>query len=336
LNSFVQFLAEQEWEEGYPSRIINPERRKPFLDYLKRVRKMPIMTSADSLISGGYTAYSKPTLALSILRESILGRENFDFAFKQYARRWMFKRPTPYDLFRTIEDASGRDLDWFWNGWFYSTDHVDIAVNNLTRYTLETRDPEIDKARKREKRDELSTPLVQQRNRSIKKLVERKPELKDFYNQFDELAVVPGDRTAYEKLLKSLKPEEKQLLKIKGHFYAVEFENVGGVVMPLILEVAHTDGTSRTLRLPAEIWRKGDREISKLIISRKPIASIEFDPGDELADLDRHNNRFPRLPMEKTFRLQKSKKEKNPMQKAIEANKKAEDEKKKAEGEKKR
>lgn len=328
LNSFVQFLAEQEWEEDYPSRIINPSRRQPFLAYLKRVRKMPIMTTADSLISGGYNAYSKPTLALSILRESILGRENFDFAFKQYARRWMFKRPTPYDLFRTMEDASGRDLDWFWNGWFYSTDHVDIAVNNLTRYTLETRDPEIDKARARKKRDELPIPLIRERNKSIEKLVERKPELKDFYNDFDELAVVPGDQTAYEKLLKGLEPEEKQLLQTKGHFYAVEFENVGGVVMPLILEVAHTDGTHRTLRLPAEIWRHGDREISKLIVSRKPIASIEFDPGDELADGDRYNNRFPRLPMEKTFRLQKSKKEKNPMQKAIEHRKK-QDEKKK-------
>lgn len=322
LNSFVQFLAEQEWEEDYPSRIISAERRQPFLDYLKRVRKMPIMTTADSLISGGYTAYSKPTLALSILRESILGRENFDFAFQQYARRWMFKRPTPYDLFRTMEDASGRDLDWFWNGWFYSTDHVDIAVKNLTRYTLETRDPEVDKLRKREKRDQLPVPLTRKRNQPIEKLVERKPELKDFYNDYDELAILPGDRTAYEKLLKGLKPEEKKLLKTKGHFYVVEFENIGGVVMPLILEITHTDNSKRSLRLPAEIWRHGGREISKLIVSRQPIASIEFDPGDELADLDRHNNRFPRLPREKTFRLQKPKKEKNPIQKAVEHKKK--------------
>lgn len=322
LNSFVQMLAEQEWEDGYPSRIFSPERRPAFLAYLRRVNKMPIMTSADSLISGGNNAYSKPTLALSILRESILGRENFDFAFKQYARRWMFKRPTPYDFFRTMEDASGRDLDWFWNGWFYSSDHVDIAVKNLTRYTLETRDPEIDNVRKRAKREALPTPVIQERNKSIEKLVERKPELKDFYDKYDKLTVVPGDKTTYEKLLKDLTSEEKELLSTEGNFYVVEFENIGGVVMPLILEIVYTDGSNESLRLPAEIWRKGSREISKLLVSPKEIASIEFDPGDELADLDRHNNRFPRLPMEKTFRLTKEKKVKNPQQKAIELEKK--------------
>jgi hypothetical protein len=316
LNSFVQFLAEQEWEENYPSRILDPARRKPFLEYLHRVRKMPIMTTADSLISGGYTAYSKPTLALSILRESILGRENFDFAFQQYAQRWMFKRPTPYDFFRTLEDASGQDLDWFWRGWFYSTDHVDIAVRNLTRYTLETRDPAIDKARQRTKRDALPVPVMREGNRDLPKLVDEKPELKDFYNAYDDLAVLPGDQKTYEKLLKDLEPEEKDLLKTKGNFYVVEFENIGGVVMPLILEIEHADGSRRSLRLPAEIWAKGDRIISKLLLSRQKIRSIEFDPRDELADLDHSNNRFPRLPAEKTFQLQNPKKEKNPMQKA--------------------
>ncbi len=322
LNSFVQFLSEQEWEDEYPSRIIDPARRKAFMSYLSRERKMPIMTTADSLISGGYNAYSKPTLALSILRESILGRENFDFAFKQYAQRWMFKRPTPYDLFRTLEDASGRDLDWFWRGWFYSTDHVDISVRNLTRYTLETRDPKIDKARERKKRDASPTPVIRERNNSIEKLVDRKPQLKDFYDDYDELAVLPGDEEDYRKLLIKLDDDEKSLLKTRGHFYVIEFENVGGVVMPLILEIAHTDGTKRTLRLPAEIWRQGDKVISKLILSEKEIASVEFDPRDELADVDRHNNRFPRRTIEKTFKLQKDKKDKNPMQKTREAEKK--------------
>ena len=322
LNSFVQFLAEQEWEENYPSRILDPARRAPFFDYLQRVNKMPIMTTADSLISGGYNAYSKPTLALSILRESILGRENFDFAFQQYARRWMFKRPTPFDLFRTMEDASGRDLDWFWRGWFYSTDHVDIAVKKFTRYRLDTRDPKVEKAEKRRQRDAHPTPVMREKNRSIEKLVERDPALKDFYNNYDDLVVMPGDKSAYEKLLKGLKPEEKKLLQSKGNFYLVEFENVGGVVMPLILDIEHTDGTHRSLRLPAEVWRYGSQDLSRFIVSKKEIRSIEFDPKDELADVNRENNVFPRKPETKTFRLQKKPKEKNPMQKAATTEKK--------------
>ena len=138
--------------------------------------------------------------------------------------------------------------------------------------------------------------------------------MKDFYNAYDDLAVLPGDQKTYEKLLKDLEPEEKDLLKTKGNFYVVEFENIGGVVMPLILEIEHADGSRRSLRLPAEIWAKGDRIISKLLLSRQKIRSIEFDPRDELADLDHSNNRFPRLPAEKTFQLQNPKKEKNPKQ----------------------
>ncbi len=318
LNTFVELLAEEEWDNQFPSSIVEPQRRAAFYTYLQRANKMPIMTTADSLISGGYTAYAKPTLALNILRETILGRENFDFAFKQYARRWMFKRPTPYDFFRTMEDASGRDLDWFWRGWFYSTDHVDIAIENVTRYTLETRDPEIDKARARKKRDEQIPPLIRKRNEKIKKLVDRSPDLKDFYDKYDELAVLPGDKVAYEKLLKGLKPDEKELLKTKGHFYVIDFQNLGGVIMPLPLEIEYADGTKQNLQLPAEVWRLGSRQISKLILSRKEIKSVLLDPRDEIADVDRHNNRFPRLPMEKTFRLQKPPKTKNPMQKARE------------------
>ncbi|MGB0579302.1 MAG: M1 family metallopeptidase [Limisphaerales bacterium] len=322
LNSFVQFLAEQEWEEDYPSRILDPSRRAPFLGYLQRVNKMPIMTTADSLISGGYNAYSKPTLALSILRESILGRENFDFAFQQYARRWMFKRPTPYDLFRTMEDASGQDLDWFWRGWFYSTDHVDIAVKKFTRYRLDTLNPEIEKAEKRKQRAALPTPVIREKNRPIEKLAEHNPALKDFYNDHDDLAVLPGDRESYTKLLKGLKPEEKQLLQTKGNFYLVEFENIGGIVMPLFLKIEHTDGTHRSLRLPAEIWRYGSSDLARFIVSKKEIRSIEFDPQDELADVNRENNVFPRRPETKTFRLQKTPKAKNAMQKANAAKKK--------------
>ncbi|MCP4786899.1 MAG: M1 family metallopeptidase [Fuerstiella sp.] len=129
MNSFIQFLTEQEWEDAYPSRILRPDRRKKMRAYLLRGDVRPIMSAADDLIDGGHNAYAKPTLALTVLRESVLGREQFDFAFKEYANRWKFKRPTPFDFFRTMEESSGRDLDWFWRSRFYSTDHVDISID---------------------------------------------------------------------------------------------------------------------------------------------------------------------------------------------------------------
>lgn len=323
LNSFVQFLSEHEWSDDYPTRLTDPARRKGFYSYLQQANKMPIMTTADSLISGGYNAYTKPTQALIILRETILGREVFDFAFKEYANRWKFKRPTPYDFFRTIEDASGRDLDWFWRGWFYSTDHVDISIADVSRFTLDTRDPSVEKARQRTKRDEGSEPLTVERNRSIKKRVDRIPELKDFYDDHDELAVVPHEKEAFAKLIKALQPQERELLKTQGHFYVVDLENIGGVVMPVILEVEFVDGKKRTLRIPAEIWRRNGERVSRLLHSRKEIRTVRLDPRDETVDLDRRNNVFPRRMKEETFRLQKSPKSKNAMQRANEAKAKA-------------
>lgn len=328
LNSFVQFLSEQEWSEDYPTRLTDPERRKGFYAYLQQANKMPIMTTADSLISGGYNAYTKPTQALIVLRETILGRKDFDFAFKEYANRWKFKRPTPYDFFRTIEDASGRDLDWFWRGWFYSTDHVDIAITDVSRHILDTRDPAIEKARQRTRREAAPESLIVERNRSIKKRVDRVPELKDFYDDYDELAVVPHEKEAFTKLLKGLEPEERELLETKGHFYVVDLENIGGVVMPVILEVEFVDGKRHTLRIPAEIWRRNGEKVSRLLHSKKEIRSVTLDPRDETVDVDRRNNVFPRQMKEETFRLQKTPKTKNPMQRE----KESEARKKKAKG----
>ena len=314
LNSFVQFLAEQEWEDSYPSRTIRPDRKKQMHAYLKRTDIRPIMSAADNLIDGGHNAYGKPTLALTILRESVLGREQFDFAFKEYANRWKFKRPTPFDFFRTIEESSGRDLDWFWRGWFYSTDHVDVSIERVRRFRLDTRNPEVEKQHKREDRDLATPSLAEQRNRDIPKRVDQSDELNDFYTNFDDLAVLPAERDSYRSLLEDLTLREKELLQTKGNFYVVDFKNLGGVVMPLVLEIKYTDDTNRTVRMPAEIWRLNGEQISKLIFTQKKIASITVDPNDEMADADRHNNRFPRLPIEESFQLQKTKKSKNPIQ----------------------
>ena len=314
LNSFVQLLAEQEWEEFYPSRIIRADRRSRLYNYLKSDNKRPIMSAADNLIDGGHTAYSKPTLALMVLRESILGREEFDFAFKRYANRWKFKRPTPFDLFRTMEEATGRDLDWFWRGWFYSTEHVDIAVTSLQQFKLDTRNPDLNASQKRSERADTPVPVIVQKNKPLPKRVDSGGDLRDFYTDFDELSVLPDDRKAYKDLLEKLEPFEKDLLQTRGNFYLVEFENRGGVVMPLLLEFRYTDGTKRQLRIPAEVWRLSDRTVSKLFFTTKQIAQVVLDPQDETADLDRTNNMFPRETKPATFQLQKDKKKRNPMQ----------------------
>ncbi|MCA9124407.1 MAG: M1 family metallopeptidase [Planctomycetales bacterium] len=314
LNSFVQFLAEQEWEASYPSRPIRPDGKRSMQEYMKRTDVRPIMSDADNLIFGGHNAYGKPTLALTILRESILGRDQFDFAFKEYANRWKFKRPTPFDFFRTMEESSGHDLDWFWRGWFYSTDHVDVAIEKVRKFRLDSQNPEIEKQHQREVRATATQSLTEQRNKDLPKRVEQSSELNDFYTDFDDLAVLPDDRDAYRTLLAGLKPDEQELLQTKGNFYVVDFKNIGGVVMPLVIEIEYADDSKSTMRMPAAVWRLNGERISKLIFTQKEIASITVDPLDEMADTDRNNNRFPRLPIEESFQLQKPKKKKNPMQ----------------------
>ena len=317
LNSFVQLLAEQEWEEFYPSRILRPDRRQKFYDYLKSANKRPIMSAADSLIDGGHTAYSKPTLALMILRETIIGREQFDLAFKQYANRWKFKRPTPFDFFRTIEESSGHDLDWFWRAWFYSTDHVDISIDNVRKFELSSRKPEDVQKTKKDAKNKQQPPVIVQQNKILPKRVDQSAELKDFYSKFDELSILPDEREDYRKLIDKLEPFERELLNTKTNFYVVDFSNVGGVVAPLLLEIKHSDGSTRSLKIPAEIWRQRDQTVSKLIVTNKQIESIVLDPRDETADMVRTNNYFPRKQQIKSFELQKEDKKKNPMQQLL-------------------
>ncbi|UCE04261.1 MAG: M1 family metallopeptidase [Candidatus Latescibacterota bacterium] len=317
INSFLQFLAEQEWEEDYPSRRGEP---KNIVEYMRSDDQVPIMTNSESLLQFGNNAYGKPATALNILRESILGRELFDFAFKEYARRWRFKRPMPADLFRTMEDASGVDLDWFWRGWFYTTDHCDISIENVRLYSLDTHDPDIEKPRLKEEREAEPVTLSQSRFESAPKLVEQIPELKDFYNSYDELDVTPQDREEFTKLLESLEDHEEEMLGTDYKFYVVELANIGGLVMPAILDITYGDGSSEELRVPAEIWRRDPARASKLLLTQREIRSIALDPHLETADVNLDNNHWPRKPIKSRFQLFKEQKPKNPMQKAQEAN----------------
>lgn len=319
LNTFLQYLAEQEWEEDYPSRRGEPAK---IVGYTGSANQSPIMTNSESVHRLGPNAYGKPATALNILRESILGRELFDYAFKEYARRWKFKRPQPADLFRTLEDASAIDLDWFWRGWFYSTSGVDLAVTGMTRYEIDTQDPSVENKRLKVERDDEPLTLSKRRNADLPKRVDRFPKLSDFYNDYDKLDITDADRKDYEEIIVDLSEEERALLVGSSSFTVAHFKNLGGTVMPLILELTFDDGSTEEMRIPAEIWRRDARKASKLLITDKPIVKITVDPHLETADIDLDNNVFPPEPQTSRFEIFKTKdedKDANPMQEAKEA-----------------
>ncbi|MBE7498037.1 MAG: M1 family metallopeptidase [Verrucomicrobiaceae bacterium] len=323
LNSFVEYLAEEEWENDWKHR----RNERGMVDYMRTTDRVPVMTNSESIADLGPNAYGQPTVALNILREHILGREAFDHAFKTYAKRWMFKRPTPSDFFRTMEDASGIDLDWFWRGWFFSVDHVDVAVDEVKWLQLDSRDPAIEKKKKKQQEDELPKTTTKERNYPLSKRVDRFPELKDFYDSFDETTVLPSEKKKFESLIKELNEEEidPKLLETKHNFYAIELRNVGGLVTPVILKIEYTDGSTEEMKLPAEIWRFNTQKASKLLFTKKELKSVTFDPRQELVDTDVENNFWPRRPVKSKFQLFKEDKAPNPMRELTKPEKKEEE-----------
>ncbi len=303
LNSFLQYLAEQEWEKGYPSRRGEPQN---IAEYMASENQVPIMTNSESVLQFGNNAYGKPATALNILRETILGRENFDFAFKQYAQRWKFKRPMPADFFRTMEDASGTDLDWFWRGWFYTTDHVDISIEKVKLYQINTQNPDTEKALLRQKADAQPKTLSQQRNESLPKRVDQFSSLKDLYNDVDKFKVTEPDKQTFQNYINGLEDKDKAIINGNYYFYVVDLKNIGGLVMPVIFKVEYADGTSEEIRIPAEIWRYNNFDVSKLIITKKEAKSIVLDPNLETADADLSNNYFPRRALPSRFQVFKA------------------------------
>ena len=311
LNSFVQFLAQEEWQKDYPQGRAD----RGLTDYMRRTDRVPVMTNSESIADLGANAYAQPTVALNLLREHILGRALFDHAFKTYAQRWMFKRPTPADFFRTMEDASGVDLDWFWRGWFYGTDRVDVAIDQVKWLQLDSRDPAVENPKAKAEKDALPTTLTRERNAALPKRLDRFPSLKDFYDDFDKAAVLPSDQKKYEGLLKELTTAkiDPALLKTERNFYLIEFSNLGGLLTPLILKLDFADGSTEELKLPAEIWRFNTEKASKLIMTKKELTAVTFDPRQELVDCDLENNFWPRRPVKTKFQLFKEDAAKNPM-----------------------
>ena len=324
LNSFLQFLAEEAWEENDPARRGEP---RDIVDYMRSKNQTPIMTNSESVLQRGPNAYGKPATALNVLRETVLGRELFDFAFKEYGRRWKFKRPTPADLFRTMEDASGTDLDWFWRGWFYTTDAVDVSVDGISEYTVSSQNPEIEKAWRRKLRDAEPVSLTDQRNKGMPRRVDAHPELKDFYNEHDDFTVTNADRNKFNESQDKLDDWEKALLSSGKHLYLVDFTNVGGLVTPLVLEIQLASGKKYVERIPAEVWRYSPKKITKLIVTDEPMTSLVQDPFWETADIDQNNNAWPRRLTPSRLELFKNQRPSNDMMKDFNATLKAKEEK---------
>ena len=320
LNTFLQYLTEQEFEKGYPSR------RGPaykIVNYMKgdKDRISPIMTNSESIHQFGNNAYGKPATAMNILRETIMGRELFDYAFKMYSNRWMFKHPNPEDLFRSLEDASSIDLDWFWRGWFYSTDHVDISLDNIKYYRINDQNPVTNKGDEKINFNEVyNKDISNQRNKELVTYRENDKGLEDFYTSYDPFKATQKEIKKYEKFKENLNEDELEIINSNQHFYELEFSNIGGLVMPIILDFTFSDNTNKIIKIPAEIWKKNSSQITKVFAFDKEVNLIELDPFMETADTDRSNNFWPPKMEPSKFELYKYKNRRsrpsdNPMKK---------------------
>ena len=321
LNSFVEYLTEQEFERNYPSRRGPPEN---IVEYMKGDKEgiVPIMTNSESILQFGNNAYGKPATALNILRETVMGRELFDYAFKTYSERWAFKHPTPADFFRTMEDASAVDLDWFWRGWFYTNDCVDISLDQVNWFKINSENPDIENPIAKSKKEKNSTYIGNKRDATeiSKTVTEIDKSTVDFYTKYDPFKTTSLDREDYLEFIETLNDEEKALLNSNKNYYELQFSNIGGLVMPIILEFTYTDGSSEVIRIPAEIWRRNSETIKKVFILDKELIGVKLDPFLETADIDINNNYWPARNEPTRFQLYKLGEDEeeleNPMQRA--------------------
>lgn len=290
LNTFTQYLAEQEWDRDYPSRRGPSDKIVPYMKSPKD-KMVPIMTNSESLLQFGNNAYGKPATALNILRETVMGRELFDYAFKTYAQRWAFKHPSPADFFRTMEDASAVDLDWFWRGWFYTTDAVDIALKNVKTLSSKDLDPNV-YFPKQETSKNITISDIRNKSAIKTTIVESDAETRDLYNE-PYAGPTEQEQAAYDNYLSNLPEAERNFITTDHYLYELSFENVGGLIMPIILEFNFTDGSSEVIRIPAEVWIKNESEFKKVFTFDKEVVNIIMDPFYETADIDRDNNYWP-------------------------------------------
>ena len=284
LNSFVQLLANRDYDKNFP---LNRGIPKNIIPYMKgdQSKLAPIMAKGDDLYQFGNNAYAKPATALWILRHTIMGPELFDHAFKTYATRWKFKHPTPADFFRTMEDASAMDLDWFWRGWFYTTGNNDIGIKEVKKYHITNKPTE----------DAIK---IYQRYNISKDAIP--PSLFLISEDSDEFTEDLKNNKAEDYSLltdyidKNFSTEEKATMKAPKYFYELKFEKPGDLVMPIIVEFEYEDGSKERKQYPAQIWRKNDAEVTKVFPASKAIKKITIDPDQETADVDSSNNSWPK------------------------------------------
>jgi hypothetical protein len=285
LNTFLEYLTEQEFDKNFPA---DRGPAKSIVPYMKGNQQFlePIMSHGDVVYNFGANAYGKPATGLNILRETIMGHELFDHAFKTYANRWKFKHPTPEDFFRTMEDASAVDLDWFWKGWFYSTDVVDLGIKNVKQfYVTEDASKEAAAAvNRRGRRMPNSGPMIYLVNSESAEL---KPESKTALETEKVMAL-------NDYLNKNYNAEEKAALKNPKYFYEVEFDKPGSLMMPIIAELQFEDGTSETHKFPVQIWRRNNTTAKRVFATEKKVVKIQLDPKLETADIDVTNNTWPK------------------------------------------
>jgi hypothetical protein len=328
LNSFVEYLTEELWDNHFPVRGKGPA--WAIVDYMKLPKDQlePIMTNSEDIVNFGPNAYTKPATALNILRETVMGRELFDYAFKEYARRWAFKHPTPADLFRTMNDASAENLDWYWRGWFYGIQPVDLSLDSVKHLV-----PDFDHApahvdstvvmsiAKPMPDGKFPTDVSKERNREDKNITfadEADTSLHDFYYKYNR-GQIPYDTTKYTVHSTFVNGKEspaftadpvddasKDKLRSK-QFYELQFSNKGGLVMPIIIEWTYKDGTKEIERIPAQVWRKNESHLTKIFVKDKEVASIKLDPNRETADIDESNNSWPVVQTESKFEIYKAK-----------------------------
>ena len=334
LNSFVEYLTEELWDNKFPVRGKGPG--WAIVDYMKLPKDQlePIMTNSENIVNFGPNAYSKPATSLNILRETVMGRELFDYAFKTYARRWAFKHPTPADLFRTMNDASAENLDWYWRGWFYGIEPVDLSLDSVKHLV-----PDLDNANVQAggggrggrggngadasgmrhidppmPDGKFPTDVSKERNRDDKKIVftaDADTALHDFYYKYAR-GIIPYDTTRYavdnsaRSFSDPMDDATRQQVRSK-QYYELQFSNKGGLVMPIILEWTYKDGTKEIERIPAQVWRKNEGHVTKVFIKDKEVESIKLDPNRETADIDETNNSWPTVKTESKFEVFKAK-----------------------------
>ena len=286
INTFIQYRTEVECYPGFPSKRGPVDKIVPYMKGDKSLQR-PLMTNSEQILQFGAEQYGKCATALNILRETVMGPELFDKAFKEYANRWAFKHPKPADFFRTMEDASAVDLDWFWKGWFYTTDHCDQSIDNVKWFQLRNDQTNPEKKEIKTKKGDLAANEESKKN--------------DFSEGPQPLSLIETDPRFYGEFFSRI--DDKAIIQKldNKNIYEVTLSNKGGLVMPVIIAWVYKDGTKEIEKIPAEIWRTNESKVTKVFVKDKEVTNVILDPNTETSDINTQDNVFPRVDQPSKF-----------------------------------